>query len=101
MIGIAMEPHEVPGLADFNTCKDDDAGVQAAEYYLQFLWRDLTSDFDVIGPHFSSSSTMDCSFTVKCLQDTVDAFQSYGFKLSTLLFRLFARTYFTYNISLI
>lgn len=29
-----------------------------ASYIMQFLWRDLTSDFDVIGPYFSSNKGM-------------------------------------------
>ena len=81
MVGVAMEDHEIPNLADFNLHEPEGDDVQAAEYFLQFLWRDLTSDFDVIGPHYSTAATMDCPFTMACLHETIDAFQAYGFKV--------------------
>ena len=30
-------------------------------YVLQTLWRDLTSDFDIVGPHYTSEGTMSVS----------------------------------------
>ena len=30
-------------------------------YVLQTLWRDLTSDFDIVGPHYTSDETMSVS----------------------------------------
>ena len=51
-----------------------------ASYIMQFLWRDLTSDFDVIGPYFSSNKGMECKFVISCLMTTIQAFHIYGFK---------------------
>ena len=36
---------------------------------LQFLWRDLSSMFDIIGPYYSSAQGFDSKFTMACLQD--------------------------------
>lgn len=38
--------------------------AQQTSYILQFLWRDLTSDFDIIGPYFTYHKTMEqvCTF---------------------------------------
>lgn len=48
-------------------------------YIMQFLWRDLTSDFDVIGPYFSSGKGLECKFIMSCLTTTIQAFHIYGF----------------------
>ena len=88
IIGLAMDTKDVPTLADFDETDDE---PKAAEYFLQFLWRDLTSDFDVIGPHYSTQRSMDCAFTLACFTETLDAFQSYGFKVG-LVTKLFALT---------
>lgn len=51
-----------------------------ASYIMQFLWRDLTSVFDLIGPYFSTGKGMECKFVISCLMTTIQAFQIYGFK---------------------
>jgi hypothetical protein len=84
MVGLAMESKDVPTLADLDP--DNEEEGKAAEYFLQFLWRDITSDFDVIGPHYSTVRTMDCPFTLACFRDALDAFQAYGFKVNLMSF---------------
>jgi hypothetical protein len=80
MVGLAMDPKDIPTLADLDPDNYEEED-RAAEYFLQFLWRDLTSNFDVIGPHYSTVRTMDCAFTMACLMDALLAFQSFGFKV--------------------
>ena len=46
-------------------------------YILQFLWRDLTSDFDIVGLYFISES----KFVLACV---LELFQSHGLKTSLL-----------------
>ena len=60
-------------------------GAQKASYIVQFLWRDLTSSFDMIGPYFSIGNSMDCSVLQELIMMTLKAFTSYGFKVSILL----------------
>ena len=84
IVGLAMDAKDAPTLTDLDAEIYEEEG-QAAEYFLQFLWRDLTSDFDVIGPHYSTVKTMDCPFTLACLLDAIDAFQPYGFKVSAVV----------------
>lgn len=86
MVGLAMDPKDAPTLSDLDPDNSED--VKAAEYFLQFLWRDLTSNFDVIGPHYSTVRTMDCPFTTACLLDALDAFQAYGFKVNYAKLRM-------------
>ena len=33
-------------------------------YMLQFLWRDLTSSFDIVGPHYSRSGSFETKFII-------------------------------------
>ena len=50
MLGLAMDAKDIPTLLDFGGVDEG----KAAEYFLQFLWWDATSDFDIIGPHYST-----------------------------------------------
>lgn len=45
----------------------DNESCQKTTYIMQFLWRDLSSKFDVIGPYFTLSSTVEA----KCLYPLV------------------------------
>ena len=86
MVGLAMDQRDAPMLEDLTEHAEDDEDERPAEYFLQFLWRDLTLKFDVIGPHYSTVHSMTCAFTIACLMDALDAFQSFGFKVSHILY---------------
>jgi hypothetical protein len=62
-IWVVMEEGEYTSLVDiYEDLKTVSDVPKPKEYFLQFLWRDLTSNFDVIGPHYSSDTTMDSVF---------------------------------------
>ena len=44
-------------------------------YILQFLWRDLTSNYDIIGPYFTCAESVDSKFIVASMLDTIKLFQ--------------------------
>ena len=80
--GIVMEEGEYGSLADiYEDLQADDDIPRPAEYFLQFLWRDMSSKFDLIVPHYSTHRTMDTVFIHTCLMDALLALQSYGFKV--------------------
>ena len=54
--GYAMSPEELPWLHDVFTSVGD-AFDHQKKNVLQFLWRDLTSRFDVIGPYFTCAGS--------------------------------------------
>ena len=60
-------------------------GSQKASYIVQFLWRDLTSGFDLIGPYFPIESSMTSSVLQELIMLCLKALTSYGFKVSILL----------------
>jgi hypothetical protein len=82
MCGLAMDNDECAFVADiYAELNKDNHEPVAAEYVLQFLWRDLSSDFDVIGPHYASAHTVNTNFTHACTMDALHAFQAYNFKV--------------------
>ena len=58
---------------------------QKTTYIMQFLWRELTSDFDIIGPYFTCPSTVETRFLHSVVTRTVLAFTQFGFGVRTLL----------------
>ena len=90
LCGIAMNSDECVFVRDiYKDIDNADQAPVAAEYFLQFLWRDLSSDFDVIGPHYATARTMDSNFTHACTMDALEAFQAFNFKVGNKLIQLF------------
>ena len=62
-------------LADvYEELEEDQA--KKVTYILQFMWRDISSKYDLIGPYFTSSSG---------LYETMGAMESVGFKIKALV----------------
>ena len=59
--------------------------VKKTTYILQFLWRDLSSDFDVVGPHFNCSSTMEAQSLHSIVIQTTLALCRFGFRVRAFL----------------
>ena len=78
-VGHAMTADDMSSLQDVYDELRAPKSVKAS-YIMQFLWRDLTSDFDVIGPYFSSGRGMECKYIISCLMTTIHSFHIYGFK---------------------
>lgn len=60
-------------------------GSQKASYIVQFLRRDLTSGFDLIGPYFPVERSMSSNVLQELIMLCLEALSSYGFKVSILL----------------
>ena len=75
IIGLAMTEKEQSTLHDIFQCMAPDQHVQQTTHMLQFLWRDLTSSFDIVGPFFSSGETMSGKFVMACVLETIALFQ--------------------------
>ncbi len=56
-IGHAMTHDELASLTDVYTVLKPDYRQRQTPYVLQTMWRDLTSDFDIMGPHYTSDVT--------------------------------------------
>ena len=62
-----------------------EAKTEQTSYVLQFLWRDLTSKFDIVGPYFTSSKGIKAKFIIACVFETIKLFQLYGFETSGIV----------------
>ena len=82
--GYAMSPEELPWLQDVYMSVGEDYDQQKTSYILQFLWRDLTSEFDVIGPYFTCANSWDHKFLLECVMNTIQAFTLYDFHVRVL-----------------
>lgn len=53
---------------------DEEPGVEKANYVLQTLWRDLTSNGDI-----TSNGIFEAKFMLKCIHDALHNFKAYSF----------------------
>lgn len=83
--GLAMSPEDMSSLHDIYMTYDEDTKTEQTTYILQFLWRDLTSKFDIVGPYFTSSGSVKSKFTIACVFETIKLFQLYGFETSGIV----------------
>lgn len=79
-----MNPEDLSSLHDVYAMLDNEQPQQAS-YMLQFVWRDLTSSFDIIGPYYSSSESLKSKFILACIYETMKIFQLYGFQTSVMV----------------
>ena len=60
------------------TALSPDYRKRQTTYILQTLWRDLTSDFDIIGPHFTNDATFPHHFLCSILMESIHQFRIWG-----------------------
>ena len=82
IIGLAIGPEDMSSLYDAYQFVEETSAAKQTSYILQFLWRDLTSSFDVVGPYFTSSSQLEI---VSCILQTLRVFHLYDFHTSVLV----------------
>ena len=58
IIGLAMNADDQASLYDVYELFHKDSGVEQTGYIMQFLWRDSTSSYDIVGPSYISSETL-------------------------------------------
>lgn len=84
-IGHAMTHDELASLCDVYTTLSPDHRTRQTTYVLQTLWRDLTSDFDVIGPHYTSESSFEHKALCPILLDAIRQFHVCGFDVRAVV----------------
>ena len=85
LMGLAMTHQEQASLLDIYKYINNTQGIEQTSYMLQFLWRDLTSSYDIVGPYFTSSSSVKNTFVTSCIFETISLFQCHGLKTSLLV----------------
>ena len=85
ILGVAMSSADLPSLHDIYSAIDDDEKMKETHYMLQFVWRDLSSKFNIIGLYYISSQGFDSTFTMACLQDALLHFEMFNFHVLALI----------------
>ena len=84
LMGLAMTPKFLASLYDIYTLLHSSDTSKQTSYILQSLWRDLTSEFDIVGPYFTCANSVDGKFVLVCVLGTVKLFQLHNLKTSIL-----------------
>ena len=85
IVGISMTPDEMATLQDLYLDLDGDPTTSKADYMLQTLWRDFSTNHDIVGPYYTSTGTFDAKFMLACLMDSLQQFHAFGFKISLVI----------------
>ena len=88
VVGFSMSHDDMANLLDVYQALDPDVATRSTTYILQFLWRDLTSSFNVVGPDYTSSKTMESKYILGVVLETVKTFHLYGFNTSVTVLAL-------------
>ena len=70
-----MSSQEQANLQDIFALFDLTSCLKQTSHILQFLWQDLTSSFDIVGPYITSENQMTSKFFMACVLETVKLFQ--------------------------
>lgn len=97
-IGHALSPEDMSSLHDVYKVIESNEKIKKASYILQFLWRDISSKYDIIGPYYTSESGLDHKFIMACVFETIHLFSicdgaSANLKLLKLLCRAEPKVY--------
>ena len=84
-VGVAMSKEDCSQIRDIFAKSDEHHEPQAAQYVLQFLWRDLSADFDLVGPYYTASQHLNQQFLMGCLMETMRFLHAYGFAVTCLV----------------
>ena len=85
IIGLAMTSDQLSSLHDVFREVGEGFRTNNTSYVLQFMWRDLSSKFDVIGPHFTAEKSLETKFLASCVLESLYVFEIYGFHVSALV----------------
>lgn len=83
MIGLAMQPEDMASLLDVYSTYNElgsDAKTDQTSYIMQFLWRDYSSSYDIVGPYYTSSGSFKSKGIIPCVMETIRLFHLNGFK---------------------
>ena len=84
-IGLAMAPEDMADLHDIFEDLNPNRRILKTNYILQFLWRDLVSDFDVLGPYYTAETSVEHKFIIACIIDSMIKYQAHGFKTKVIV----------------
>jgi hypothetical protein len=85
IVGFAMSSDDFISLHDVYEGLQEDEKCQKTAYILQFLWRDLSSNFDIMGPYFTCASSIEMHCLHSMVVRTILTFSQFGLGVRALL----------------
>ena len=79
LVGLSMRHEELATLGYIIQTIDEESVAQTSH----ILWRDMTSDCDIIGPYFTSAGTVDSKFILSCVLETIGRFEHHELSTSS------------------
>lgn len=77
--------NELASLCDVYAVLQPEYRKRQTTYVLQTLWRDLTPDFDVIGPHYTNDGPFSHHSLCRLLLDSIHQFHVCGFETDAVV----------------
>ena len=85
IVGHSMTADEMATLRDLYSVLNDDTQTSKADYIMQTLWRDTSSNCDVVGPYYSSCGSFKAKHMIACIMDSLQQFESFCFHVSMIV----------------
>jgi len=82
--GLSMSDSDLAGLHDVFQ-NSESTNTARTSYVLQFVWRDMSCSFDVLGPYYTSAKPLDSKASMVCLYDCIRLLHVYNFVSSGLV----------------
>ena len=85
LVGHSMSAQEMSTLCDLYTNLEKRETPANTDYVKQTLWRDMTSDCDIVGPYYTSSGPFKAKTMLPCVLDALRKFHCHGFDVCALV----------------
>lgn len=80
-----MSSEDMASLHDLYEAVDADEECHKTAYILQFVWRGMTSNYDVLGPYFTLSGTVEAQQLHSIVIKTLLVFNQFNFRVRGFL----------------
>ena len=76
IVGISMTPDEMATLKDLYLDLDGDHTTSKPDYVLQTIWREFSTNHDIVGQYNTSTGTFDVKLMLACVMDKLQHFHA-------------------------
>ena len=84
IVGHSMTVEEMATLQDIYQTIDPSDATAKTDYVLQTLWRDLSTEHDIVG-YYTSCGRFSTSAMLACVFDTLQKFDQFGFSIMAMV----------------
>lgn len=85
LVGHTTTPEEMSSLKDLYEVLESDPEAENADYVMQALWRDLSSNCDIVGLYYISSGPFKAKSMLACVLEALRKFHAHGFNVCLLI----------------